>query len=76
VVDGIQGKFNVNSNFNAILIFCKSKYSSTKNFKISFNQRHTNIVAHLVAKMALSYDCSQLHECISCIMTTVMNEMN
>jgi hypothetical protein len=55
VVHDIAGRLNTNFMLNVILEICKASIRIYQNFKISFIRRQANNVAHLLARMSLSY---------------------
>jgi hypothetical protein len=61
---------------STLLYACEASLFALSNFRISFIRRHASNVAHLLARVVLSFASRQEFEYIpSCIEVTLMNEM-
>lgn len=77
MVNDIARRLDTTFMFGPILDICRASLRIYLNFKPSFIRKQENSVAHLRARMSLSYASFQVHNHIlSCIMTVIINEMS
>ncbi|CAJ2644603.1 unnamed protein product [Trifolium pratense] len=76
VVDAIQNLHRGFSEFNSIICNIQSYLSFNSNFKVKFAKRQANMVAHKLARAAISWASRYYLERIpTCIETILINEM-